>query len=66
MLADQGLGHVEGVDELVHAALRLPQLQHDRDAHRRRQRAQQLTGALQDVGPRDDRRRLVVVDVITP
>ena len=44
-----GEGSVEGVDQLVHAAVRLAQLQDDRDAHRRRQRAEQLAGAIQQV-----------------
>ena len=42
VLADQRLGDAEGVDQLVHARGGLAQLQHDRDPHRRGQRAQQV------------------------
>ena len=35
MLADQRLWHAEGVDDLVHAALGLEQLEDDRDPHGR-------------------------------
>ena len=50
VLADQGLGHGQRVDEVVHAARRLAQLQHDRDPHGSGQRAQQVAG--RRVGPR--------------
>ena len=42
MLADQWLRHRERVDEFMHAARRLTQLQHDRDSHRRGQGTQQV------------------------
>lgn len=46
MLADQRLGHVQCVDQFVHAALRFTQLQHDGDPHRCGQRTQQLAGSV--------------------
>lgn len=49
MLADQRLGHVQCVDQFVHAALRFTQLQHDGDPHRCGQRTQQLAGSVQDL-----------------
>ena len=47
MLADQRLGDRERVDEFVHAARRFAQLQHDRDADRGGQRAQQIAGGVE-------------------
>ena len=65
VLADQRLRHLERVDEFVHAARRLAQLQHDRDAHRCGQRAQQVAGGVEDFARRQIRQRggaaLVVV-----
>ena len=52
MLADQRLRHAERVDQLVHAALGLVQLQHDRDPDRCGQRAQQLTGGVENLARR--------------
>lgn len=49
VLADQRLGHAERVHQLVHAAMRLAQLQDDGDAHRRRQRPQQLARGVEDL-----------------
>ncbi len=48
MLAHQRLWYAERVDQFVHAALRLAQLQHDGDAHRCGQGAQQLAGGLEN------------------
>ena len=47
MLAHQRLGQVQGFDEFMNAVLALPQLQHNRDAHRRGQCAQDLPGVVQ-------------------
>ena len=47
MLADQRLGHPERVDQLVHAALRLEKVQHDRDSYGRGQRPQDVAGRVQ-------------------
>ena len=55
VLADQRLWHAQRVDQFVHAALGLVQLQHDGDPHRRGQRAQQLAGGVEDL-PRRRRR----------
>lgn len=52
MLADQGLWDVERVDQLVHTALRLLQLQNDRDPQRRGERPQQFARGLQHVARR--------------
>lgn len=50
VLADQRLRHAERFDQLVHAPLRLLQLQDDGDPHRSGERAQQLTGRRQRQG----------------
>ena len=63
MLADQRLRHAERVDQFVHAALRLAQLQHDGDPHRRGQRAQQFAGGVENL-PR--RRRGVQLRRLSP
>ena len=52
MLADQRLRHAERVDEFVHAARGFAQLQHDRDADRRGQRAQQVARGVEDLARR--------------
>ncbi|GAA3652987.1 hypothetical protein GCM10022267_44110 [Lentzea roselyniae] len=49
MLADQRLGDAQRLDQLVHAAVVLAQLQDDGDADRRGQCAQQVAGLGQGV-----------------
>ena len=61
VLADQRLRHAERVDEFVHAARRLAQLQHDRDPDGRGQRAQQVACGVEDLPPRQIRQRGVAV-----
>ena len=61
VLAHQRLRHAERVDEFVHAARRLAQLQHDRDPHRRGQRAQQVARGVEDLPRRQIRQRRVAV-----
>ena len=61
-----GCGTAERVDEFVHAARRLAQLQHDRDPHRRGQRAQQVAGGVEDLARRQIRQRGVAVLVVVP
>ena len=56
-----GCGTAERVDEFVHAARRLAQLQHDRDPHRRGQRAQQIAGGVEDLARRQVRQRRAAV-----
>ena len=55
VLTDQGLRYRQRVDEFVHAAGRLVQLQHDRDAHRGGQRAQDVAGGVEDLARRRGR-----------
>ena len=47
MLADQGLRHVEGIDEFMDATARGVQLQHDGDPHGGGQCAQQVAVSVQ-------------------
>ncbi|BBX52982.1 hypothetical protein MPOR_40080 [Mycolicibacterium poriferae] len=62
MLADQGLGQAQRVDQFVHASGGFAQLQHDGDAHRRSQGSQQLAGGVEDgAGRQFGRRRATVV-----
>jgi hypothetical protein len=49
MLTDQGLRHLERVHQFVHAARGLMQLQHDRDADRRREGAEQFARGVEDL-----------------
>ena len=52
VLADQWLRYLQRVDQFVHAARRLVQLQHDRDAHGGGQGAQDFAGGVEDLARR--------------
>src|SRR6202008_4678058 len=54
MLADQRLWHAERVDQFVHAAVGLAQLQHNGDTHGCGQRAKQLAGGVENLSRRRD------------
>src|SRR5262249_44066075 len=53
VLADQGLRHRQRVDEFMHTARRLTQLQHDRDPNRRGQRTKQVACGVEHVARRE-------------
>ena len=61
MLADQWLWYADGGDQLIDAAMRFEQLQHDGDPHRCAQGAQDLAGAVEDVAGRRGRRGVAVL-----
>jgi len=61
VLAHQRLRYTERVDELVHAARPLTQLQHDRYPHGRGQSAQQVACDVEDLPPRQIRQRCIAV-----
>ncbi|ETW22471.1 hypothetical protein MGAST_19850 [Mycobacterium gastri 'Wayne'] len=48
MLTDQWLRYTQRIDEFMHTTLRFAQLQHDGDAYRCGQRAQQLAGGVEN------------------
>ena len=64
VLAHQRLRHPESVDEFVHAARRLTKLQHDRDPHRRGERAKQVTRGVEHLSWRHIRERGIAVLVV--